>query len=67
MEAIQDKPCPFYGNVNGPETDINNGVIVVCEWYSDNHRVQCEKCGAYGPIAATWAEAWARWNDRPNG
>lgn len=47
------KPCPF---------DASRKLRV--EHFNGDYHVQCQACGATGPLAATWAEAEDRWNDR---
>lgn len=48
------RECPF----------CNSREIQVEHFNSDDYHVKCERCGAQGPTASTWAGAEKRWNDR---
>lgn len=50
------KACPFDGS---RQITINP--------IADKFRAHCEKCGAEGPEADSWAEAEAAWNRRVQG
>lgn len=47
------KPCPFCTSRK-----------IKVEHFNGDFHVHCQRCGATGPLADTWAEAEDRWNDR---
>lgn len=48
------QPCPF-----------DNSRKLKVEHFNGDYHVKCQRCGAQGPAADTWAEAEKLWNTRP--
>lgn len=57
MEDALIIPCPFCG-ADGKSVEA----LLHVEYDGETRYINCETCGAHGPSAKTWEEAWERWN-----
>lgn len=46
------------------ECPFDNSRELQVEHYDGDYHVRCNRCGAQGPTADTWADAERLWNDR---
>ncbi|TIO42558.1 MAG: hypothetical protein E5X81_20800 [Mesorhizobium sp.] len=54
MPTTRLRECPF----------DNSRDLTVEHFNGGDYHVKCERCGAQGPTADTWAAAERLWNDR---
>ena len=57
MEDALIIPCPFCG-ADGKSVEA----LLHVEYDGKTRYINCETCGAHGPSADTWEDAWDRWN-----
>jgi hypothetical protein len=57
-ECEQPKTCPFC------QAGDRHLYVVIDELAKRRH-IECDRCGARGPVAGTWGDAWGLWGARP--